>query len=63
MAKLAKQVGRYNDMMNSMTKYVSEFSQTEELAEEEFSLFSIAYKKVIEARRVSWRRIYPIEQK
>ncbi|GKD74545.1 14-3-3 protein 6 [Tanacetum coccineum] len=63
MAKLAEQVGRYDDMMNSMTKYVSELSATEELTEEEFTLLCTAYRKVMEPRRASWRRIYSIEQK
>ncbi|GKB85663.1 14-3-3 protein 6-like protein, partial [Tanacetum coccineum] len=63
MAKLAEQVGRYDDMMNSMTKYVSELSATEELTEEEFTLLCTAYRKVLEPRRASWRRIYSIEQK
>nr|GEX62957.1 hypothetical protein [Tanacetum cinerariifolium] len=63
MAKLAEQVGRYDDMMNSMTKYVSELSATEELTEEEFTLLCIAYRKVMEPLRASWLRIYSIEQK
>nr|GFC35100.1 hypothetical protein [Tanacetum cinerariifolium] len=63
MAKLAEQIGRYDDMMNSMTKYVSELSATEELTEKEFTLLFIAYRKVMEPLRASWRRIYSIEQK
>nr|GEZ49726.1 hypothetical protein [Tanacetum cinerariifolium] len=63
MAKLAEQVGRYDDMMNLMTKYVSEILATEELTKEEFTLLCIAYRKVMEPLRASWLRIYFIEQK
>nr|GEU65912.1 hypothetical protein [Tanacetum cinerariifolium] len=63
MVKLAEQVGRNDDMMNSMSKYISELSATEELTEEEFTLLCTAYRKVMEPLRASWRRIYSIEQK
>ncbi|GAB4832623.1 hypothetical protein Ancab_006641 [Ancistrocladus abbreviatus] len=62
MAKLAEQAKRYEEMVEFMEK-VAKAGDVEELTVEERNLSSVAYEKVIGARRASWRIISSIEQK
>ncbi|PWA67863.1 14-3-3-like protein 16R [Artemisia annua] len=62
MAKHFGEAELYDDMLNSMTKLISELSQTEEVTEEESRLMIIACKNVLGVRRNSWRTIFSIEQ-
>ena len=59
-AKLAEQAERYEDMAAAMKKVTESGS---ELSNEERNLLSVAYKKMVGARRSSWRVISSIEQK
>ncbi|KAM3324182.1 14-3-3-like protein GF14 iota isoform X3 [Capsicum chacoense] len=59
-AKLAEQAERYDEMVESMKKVAK---LDAELTVEERNLLSVGYKKVIGARRASWRIMSSIEQK
>ena len=60
LAKLAEQAERYDEMLDSM-KSVAAYDI--ELSVEERNLLIVAYKNVIGARKVSWRKISFVEQK
>jgi len=61
LAKLAKQAERYDDMAVIM-KAVAELEPKNGFNEEWRNLLSVAYEKVIMARRRSWWVIFSIEQ-
>ncbi|KAF0988626.1 hypothetical protein HZS_5002, partial [Henneguya salminicola] len=60
-AKLAEQAERYEEMAESMRKFVLE--STEPLAISDRNLLSVAYKNVVGSRRSSWRSLNAAEQK
>lgn len=60
MARLAEQAERYEDMVTYMTRVAS---MGTEMTLEERNLFSVAFKNVVGARRVSWRSIAGMMQK
>ncbi|XP_072044505.1 uncharacterized protein [Amphiura filiformis] len=62
MAKLAEEMGRYEDMVGHMKDIIA-MESDEGLSIEERSLLSVAYKNVIGARRASWRVTYGLEQR
>ncbi|CAA3002325.1 14-3-3, partial [Olea europaea subsp. europaea] len=51
---IAKQIERYEEMVEYMEKVVTAV-EGKELTVEERNLLSVAYKNVIGARRASWR--------
>lgn len=64
LAKLAEEMGRYEDMVGHMKDIIeTEEGVSEGLSVEERSLLSVAYKNVIGARRASWRVTYGLEQR
>ncbi|KAH7518649.1 hypothetical protein FEM48_Zijuj09G0193400 [Ziziphus jujuba var. spinosa] len=63
LAKLAEQAERYDEMADTMEKYVTLLPEKAEPTVEERNLFSVAYKNAVGSRRASWRIISSIEQK
>ncbi|CAF1440826.1 unnamed protein product [Adineta steineri] len=59
LAKLAEQAERYDDMMVAMKKVVETNSN---LMDEELNLFSLAYKQVVNAYRLSWQTLSSIAE-
>ncbi|KAH7729972.1 14-3-3 protein [Aphelenchoides avenae] len=59
-AKLAEQADRYDDMVQTMKKLIE---LNTELSSEERNLFSVAYKNVVGARRLSLRLIASAAQR
>lgn len=62
LAKLAEEMGRYEDMVGHMKDIIA-MDNEDGLSIEERSLLSVAYKNVIGARRASWRVTYGLEQR
>ncbi|XP_074571309.1 14-3-3 family protein artA-like [Curcuma longa] len=60
LAKLAEKAERYDEMVENMKKVAK---LDVELIAEERNLLSVGYKKVVGARRTSWRIMSLIEQK
>nr|XP_010911756.2 14-3-3-like protein 16R [Elaeis guineensis] len=62
MAKLAEKAKRYEEMVEFMEKVAAAAAEGEELTVEERNLLSVAYRKVINDRRNSWRIVSSTEQ-
>jgi len=60
LAKLAEQAERYEEMVENMKRVAS---SDQELTVEERNLLSVAYKKVIGARRASWRIVSSLSRR